>query len=177
MKSGSFGNILSRQIFGTQHIQKEKGGQYELYKLDTTKVSDIEREEHGVTTIADQAEEVERMNKSQLIEVYGKNNSIEEVKVLCEQDNVASKQYDLSWKGLILFGNQLKRLGKIDDCCQIVELAIKFYPKESDLYHALGLLFEEIGNKDKALEMIKYSLELNPNYEEGINDLNRIKEK
>lgn len=164
------------QIFGTQHVQNEQGS-YELYKMDSTKISDIEREAHGVTIVADQAKEVERMNKKQLTEVYSKNNSIEEVRILYENDHVSSAEYDLSWKGISLFGYQLKRLGQLDECREIFELAISLYPNESDLYHSLGLLFEEIGEKDKALEMMKHSLELNPNYQEGINDLNRIKEK
>lgn len=164
------------QIYGTQYVQNEQG-HHELYKLDDTQISDIERKEHGVTIVADQAAVVENMNRKQLIDIYAQNGSIEEIKLFCKKNHKTSNSCDLSWKGISQFGFHLKRAGQIENALQIFELAIKLYPKEYDLYHSLGLLYGEIGKTEKAIELIEKCLALNPIFQDGIIDLKRLREK
>jgi len=55
------------QIYGTQY--RRMGDEpWELYELDTTKVTDKERKEFGVETLAEQREKLMMMNKKQLNE-------------------------------------------------------------------------------------------------------------
>ena len=57
-------DLLSRnkpQIYGTQYW-KMKDRPWELRKIDTTKISDAERIEYGVKTLAQQREKVKQMN-------------------------------------------------------------------------------------------------------------------
>ena len=48
------------QIYGTQFIRKGKDEPWELYKIDTTKISDAERVEYGVRTLAEQKAKVKK---------------------------------------------------------------------------------------------------------------------
>ena len=49
------------QIYGTQY-QRNKGEPWRLAKIDTTKISDTQRIEYGVRTLAEQRQRVKEMN-------------------------------------------------------------------------------------------------------------------
>lgn len=164
------------QVYGTQYVQNEEG-KYELYKLNLTKISDKEREDYGVLKINEQAKKVELMNRKQLVDLYVEKGNIESILDYCKENYENSSRYDLSWKGLSQFSFHIKRAGKIEESQKIFELAIELYPKEYDLYHSLGLLYEETGRREKAIELIEKSILLNPKFEEGKNDLKRLKKK
>lgn len=51
------------QIYGTQYLRMGDDAPWELYKLDSTKITDSERKEYGVETLAEQREKVKSMNK------------------------------------------------------------------------------------------------------------------
>lgn len=51
------------QIYGTQYVKMGKDALWELYKLDSTKITDSERKEYNVETLAEQIETVKRMNE------------------------------------------------------------------------------------------------------------------
>jgi hypothetical protein len=50
------------QIFGIQ-FSKNENGTWELYEIDTTKVSDAKRKEYGVASLAELKAEAAKMNK------------------------------------------------------------------------------------------------------------------
>jgi len=162
------------QIYGTQYIQ-DANGKYALYALDSSQISDAQRKLYGVVMLEEQAYAVAQMNKTQLHQLYVENNSIADLIDFCRQ-NKNNKAYNLSWKGMSQFAFHLKRLAKLDAAQQIFELAIEFYPKEYDLYHSLGLVYEALNRKDAALQMLEKSIELNPNFKDGLKDLKRLKE-
>lgn len=51
------------QIYGTQYVKMGKDAPWELYKIDSTIISDEERKEYNVETLAEQRERVRQMNK------------------------------------------------------------------------------------------------------------------
>ncbi|WP_375578873.1 hypothetical protein ABWH96_17910 [Marivirga tractuosa] len=60
-------SIGKPQIYGTQYI-KMRGEPWELQEIDTTQITDAERIEFGVETLAQQREKVKRMNSERLSE-------------------------------------------------------------------------------------------------------------
>lgn len=54
------------QIYGTQYEKKGQNDPWKLSKIDTTKISDAERIEYGVETLAQQREKVVEMNNGDL---------------------------------------------------------------------------------------------------------------
>ena len=51
------------QIYGTQYVKMGEDALWELYELDSTKITDSERKEYDVETLAEQREKVKRMNE------------------------------------------------------------------------------------------------------------------
>ena len=51
------------QIYGTQYLKMGEDAPWELYKLDSTKITDSERKEYGVETLAEQREKIKKMNE------------------------------------------------------------------------------------------------------------------
>ena len=54
------------QIYGTQYRKNGEDAPWELYDIDTTQISDAERKEYNVETLAEQREQVLLMNKKEL---------------------------------------------------------------------------------------------------------------
>ena len=50
------------QIYGTQYVKMGKDADWELYKLDSTKITDAERKEFNVETLEEQRVKLQRMN-------------------------------------------------------------------------------------------------------------------
>jgi len=51
------------QIYGTQFTKNPAGGQWEMYDLDETKISDMERRAYGVGTLLEQKEKIRKLNE------------------------------------------------------------------------------------------------------------------
>ena len=51
------------QIYGTQYVKMGADAPWELYKIDTAVISDEERKEYHVETLAEQRETVKQMNQ------------------------------------------------------------------------------------------------------------------
>ena len=56
-----------------------------LSKIDTTKITDKERKEYGVGTLAEQRERVRMMNKKDLSELLANGKSVDEVVAFCQK--------------------------------------------------------------------------------------------
>jgi hypothetical protein len=51
------------QIYGTQYIKMGNDAPWELYTLDSTKITNAERKEYNVETLAEQRKKVKKMNE------------------------------------------------------------------------------------------------------------------
>lgn len=149
------------QIYGTQYW-KMKDQPWELREIDTTKITDAERIEYGVETLAQQREKVKRMNKKKLSEILNGGKSVDELVQFIKQEDIKSSEYDLSESGINSFGYQIMSQGLKDDALKIFKLNTELYPQGYNTFDSYGECLLGLGDKENAIIAYKKSLELNP---------------
>ena len=157
-------DLLSRnkpQIYGTQYW-KMKDQPWELSEIDTTKITDAERIEYGVETLAQQREKVKQMNSKKLTELLNEGKSVAKLIRFIKQENIKNSKYDLSESGINNFGYQLMNQGKKEEALEIFKLNTELYPNGFNTFDSYGECLLELGDKEKAITAYKKSLELNP---------------
>ncbi len=149
------------QIYGTQYW-KMKDQSWELGEIDTTKITDAERIEFGVETLAQQREKVKRMNKKKLSDLLNEGKSIDELVQFIKLEDIKKSEYDLSESGINSFGYQVMSQGLKDEALKIFKLNTEIYPEGYNTYDSYGECLLELGDKENAIIAYKKSLELNP---------------
>lgn len=149
------------QIFGTQ-FRRMNNGPWELYNLDTTKVSDTKRKEYRVETLAEQREKLIMMNKEKLSDLLSSGKDIDEIIEFCQTQNLKSSNYDLSERGINTFGYQLMSQDKNEAALKIFELNTKLYPASFNTYDSYGECLVKIGEIEEGIKAYEKALELNP---------------
>lgn len=149
------------QIYGTQYW-KMKDQSWELREIDTTKITDAERIEYGVETLAQQRENVKRMNKKKLSEIVNEGKSVNELVLFIKQEDIKKSEYDVSESGINSFGYQIMSQGLKEDALKIFKLNTELYPESYNTYDSYGECLLELGDKENAIIAYKKSLELNP---------------
>jgi tetratricopeptide (TPR) repeat protein len=168
--------LLSRnkpQIYGTQY-RKMKDQPFELQEIDTTKVTDTERIEYGVETLAQQREKVKRLNSKKLSELLNEGKSIIELIQFIKQENIKNSKYDLSEIGINNLGYQLMNQGKKEEALKIFKLNTELYPNGFNTFDSYGECLLDLGDKENAIIAYKKSLELNPENENAKKKLSEI---
>jgi len=150
------------QIYGTQYIRPSMDAPWQRYKIDSTQVSDAERKEYGVESLAQQREKERQMNKKELTELLNEGKTIEEVVAFCEAADLKDSEYDLSQSGINNFGYQLMGQGKDEDALQIFFLNTRLYPEGFNAFDSLGECLVKLGNTKAGIAAYEKSLELNP---------------
>lgn len=149
------------QIYGTQYW-KMKDQPWELREIDTTKITDAERIEFGVETLAQQREKVKQMNRKKLSELVNEGKSIDELVKFIKQEDLKKSKYDVSESGINSFGYQIMSQGLKDEALKIFKLNTEIYPEGYNTYDSYGECLLELGDKENAIIAYKKSLELNP---------------
>jgi len=149
------------QIYGTQYW-KMQDQPWELREIDTTKITDAERIEYGVETLAQQREKVKRMNKKKLSEILNDGKSVDELVQFIKQEDIKSSEYDLSESGINSFGYQIMSQGLENDALKIFKLNTELYPQGYNTFDSYGECLLGLGDKENAIIAYKKSLELNP---------------
>lgn len=170
-------NLLSRnkpQIYGTQYWKK-KDQPFELQEIDTTKITDAERIEYGVETLAQQREKVKRLNSKKLSELLNEGKSVTELIQFIKQENIKNSKYDLSEIGINDLGYQLMNQGKKEEALKIFKLNTELYPNGFNTFDSYGECLLKLGDKKNAIIAYKKSLELNPNNEGAKKVLSEMK--
>lgn len=160
-------NLMSRnkpQIYGTQYLKKQDQP-FELYEIDTTKITDAERIEYGVETLAQQREKVKRLNSKKLIELTNEGKSIAEIIQFVKQEDIKNSKYDLSESGINSFGYQLMSQGKKEEALKIFKFNTELYPDGFNTFDSYGECLLDLGDKENAIMAYKKSLKLNPENE------------
>lgn len=150
------------QIYGTQY-QKMGNEPWKLGEIDTTQVSDAERAEYGVETLAQQREKVKSMNKKKLSDLIEDGKSVDDIITFINSENKQNSKYDLSESGVNSFGYNLLRDGNKEDALKIFKLNTELYSEGYNTYDSYGECLLVLGQKEKAIDAYKKSLELNPN--------------
>ncbi len=149
------------QIYGTQY-RKYQDKPWELAKIDTTKISDAERLEYGVETLAQQKIKVKRMNSRKLSELVQEGKTIDEIVIFIRSENITDSKFDLSESGINSFGYNLMQTGKTEEALKIFKLNTELYPNGFNTYDSYGECLLLLGRKEEGIIAYKKSLELNP---------------
>lgn len=151
------------QIYGTQYRKLNADDPWFLYEIDSTIISDAERIEYGVETLAQQRAKVISMNKKKLSELYASGKSIDEIVAESLSKDKALKDYDLSEDGINIFGYQLMNEEKNEEALKLFKLNIKLYPDGFNTFDSYGECLMKMGQTEAGIKAYKKSLELNPN--------------
>ena len=157
-------DLLSRnkpQIYGTQYYIKQDGT-WELRTIDTTKVTDADRIEYGVETLAQQRELVKQMNKLSLMKILDLYESIDTVIQYIKSTVSHESPYDLSEYGINALGYHLLSLDKDSQALKIFKLNTELYPEGANAYDSYGECLLKLGDTARAVIAYKKSLELYP---------------
>ena len=164
------------QIYGTQY-RKLMNSPWELYKTDTTKITDKQRIEYGVETLAQQREKVKMMNKKKLSELQSNGKSISEIVEFCKNEDVQECDYDILESGINIFGYQLMAEERLEDALAIFKLNTELYPKGYNTYDSYGECLLRLGDKEGAIKAYEKSVELKPSHKNGKRILIELKDK
>lgn len=159
------------QVYGTQYRRMGADEPWVLYNLDTTKVSDEERVEYGVETLAEQREKLRTMNKKNLLELLQSGTSVDEIIKISKGSDIGNSEYNFSESGINVFGYQLMGEGRDMDALKIFELNIDLHPEGFNGYDSYGECLVKIGRIEEGIAAYKKSLELNPKNDNAINVL------
>lgn len=151
------------QIYGTQYQKFGKDEPWQLGKMDTTKISDAERIEYGVETLAEQREKVKQMNRKKISELLAQEKSVDEIINFIKSENKNETEFDISESEINNFGYILLGKGKNKNALKIFKLNTELYPNEYNTWDSYGECLLILGQKEEGIKAYKRSLELNPN--------------
>lgn len=149
------------QIYGTQY-QKFGDEPWKRGEIDTTKISDAERIEYGVETLAKQREKVKQMNKKNLSNLLTQGKSIDDVIKFIKSEDKNETEFNISESGINNFGYDILEKGKNEDALKIFKLNTELYPKAFNTWDSYGECLLILGKKANGIKAYKKSLELNP---------------
>jgi tetratricopeptide (TPR) repeat protein len=150
------------QIYGTQYQKFGKDEPWQIGKMDTTKISDAERIEYGVETLAQQKEKVKQMNRKKLSELLTQGKTIDEIIKLINTENKEDSEFDISESGINSFGYNILGEDKNKEALKIFKLNTKLYPNGFNTWDSYGECLLMLGEKEEGIKAYKKSLELNP---------------
>ncbi len=156
------------QIYGTQYIQNEStGGKLKQYLIDTTQVTDEDRINYGVETLAQQREKEKLMNLKSPGFYYASSGSIDETIQLIkdEFEEGADSEYNVSEGSINSFGYQLLSRQLLNEALEVLELNTVLYSSSANTYDSLGEALRRDGQIMESIKAYKKSLELDPKNE------------
>jgi tetratricopeptide (TPR) repeat protein len=151
------------QIYGTQYIRMGADEPWQLYELDSTKITDEERKVYGVETLSELREKLKMMNKKKLTERLESGQSIDDIIKHVKSSDLYNSDYDLSESALNSIGYQLMGEEKNEDALKIFKLNTELYPDGFNTYDSYGECLVKLGKIKEGIVAYKKSLELNPN--------------
>ncbi|PCH77137.1 MAG: tetratricopeptide repeat protein [Flavobacteriaceae bacterium] len=150
------------QIYGTQYQRFSPDEPWVLGKMDTTKISDSERIEYGVETLAQQREKVKKMNQKKLSNLVNNRKTIDEIIELIISNINLDSEFDLSESGINAYGYHLIRNGKTKQALKIFKLNTELFPNSYNTHDSYGECLLLQGNIEEGIIAYKKSLEMNP---------------
>lgn len=152
------------QIYGTQYIKMGEHGKFELYKIDTTKITDQERKYYRVETLAQQRAKVHNMNLISISTYYATPNSIDKTISLIKIENQKGLKsaYNVSEDEVNSFGYELMNASKNEEALAIFKLNTVLYPNSANTFDSYGECLLKLNHKQEGLKAYKKSLDLNP---------------
>ena len=167
-------SINKPQIYGTQYKRLDNNSVVRE-KMDSTKITDAERIECNVETLAKQREKIKNLNRKKLTELLDEGKTIDEIILFVKNEDVQTSEYDLRETWFNHFGYNLMNEGKNEDALKIFKLNIELYPNSFNTFDSYGECLLELGDKENAIIAFKKSLELNPENENAKKVLTEMK--
>jgi len=155
-------SINKAQIYGTQYTRLDNNVVVRE-ELDSTKITDAERIEYGVETLAEQREKLKNLNRKKLTELVDEGKSIDEIIRIVKQGDVTNSEYDLRENWINNFAYQLKNQGEKEDALKLFKLNTELHPNAYNTFDSYGECLLDLGDKELAIKAYEKSLELNPN--------------
>lgn len=149
------------QIYGTQYVKNGADQPFELYQLDSTQITDEERREYNVRTLAEQRQQVILMNKKSLLQLAAEGKPAEEI-IDFIKGNRESQEYDLSETAINSLGYYYMNQKEYQAALGIFELNIELFPQAFNTYDSYGEILLLLGREKEAVAAYERSLELNP---------------
>eukprot|EP01029_Cantina_marsupialis_P009776 TRINITY_DN22611_c0_g1_i1.p1 TRINITY_DN22611_c0_g1~~TRINITY_DN22611_c0_g1_i1.p1 ORF type:complete len:300 (+),score=19.25 TRINITY_DN22611_c0_g1_i1:298-1197(+) len=149
------------QIYGTQYKRLDNKIVVRE-KMDSTKITDAERIECKVETLAEQREKIKNLNRKKLTELLEEGKTIDEIVRIVKQIEIKNSPYDLRENWMNNFGYQLIRQGKKEEALKIFKLNTELYPNSFNTFDSYGECLLDLGDKENAIKAYQQSLELNP---------------
>lgn len=152
------------QIYGTQYVMNNGETKWKRYNIDTTKVTDEERKDYHVETLAEQLTKERNMNLTPVTDFYFKSNSIKKTIefIKSEREKGLKSKYNISENELNSLGYELMKSKKENEALQIFILNTELYPQAFNTFDSLGECLLILGKRDEGIKAYKKSLELNP---------------
>jgi tetratricopeptide (TPR) repeat protein len=167
-------SINKPQVYGTQYKRLEDGTVLRE-EMDSTKITDAERIEFGVETLAEQREKIINLNRKKLTQLLDEGKTIDEIVLFVKNEDAKTTQYDLRETWFNHFGYNLMRKGEKEDALKIFKLNTELYPNDFNTFDSYGECLLELGDKENAIIAYKKSLELNPENKNAKRVLSEIK--
>lgn len=166
------------QIYGTQYIMDAStGNKFALYQIDTTIISDHVRRAYNVRTLAEQREEVARLNKKKLHTLVPEMSGQGLVNFIKAEFKKTATSYDLSEMTINSLGYHYLNNGDLNIALQLFELNTIHYPDSGNTWDSYGEALLKDGQKSKAREAYGKSVQLDPNNEHGRKVLEQLGER
>ncbi|MGH1386351.1 tetratricopeptide repeat protein [Kordia sp.] len=162
------------QIYGTQY-ERQQGEPWKLSKIDTTKITDAQRLEYGVQTLAQQRERVKKMNSKKILELLESGKSVQEIITFIKKENLQTSAYDLSESGINVFGYALMNEENTKEALSIFKLNTELYPDGYNTYDSYAECFLTLNDTVNAIKNYQKSLDLNPKNTNATKILSEIK--
>ena len=165
------------QIYGTQYIKMGQDAKWERYKIDSTQVTDIEREYYDVETLAEQKEKERTMNLRSISKFYSESQSLEKTLALikAEKEKGDTAIYNVSEGEINSFGYELLSAKKANEALTIFTLNTELYPNGFNTFDSLGECLLILNKKEEGIKAYKKSLELNPKNKKAMKIVNDTK--
>lgn len=154
-------SINKPQIYGT-HYKRLDNKIVVREEMDSTIITDAERIECKVETLAEQREKIKNLNRKKLTDLLDEGKTIDEIILIIKQGEGKEPQFDLRENWLNNFGYQLLNQGKKEDALKIFKLNTELHPNASNTFDSYGECLLILGDKENAIKAYKKSLELNP---------------
>lgn len=151
------------QIYGTQYVKASQDTPWRRYDIDTTQVTDEERQAYHVETLAEQRMKVKLMNKHKLSERLAEGESMDDIVGFIREEDIDQSDYDLSEGGINAFGYELMAQQRYEEALQVFELNTELYPEGFNTYDSYGEGLLGVGRRAEAIKAYEKSLLLNPN--------------
>ncbi|WP_426750561.1 serine hydrolase [Myxococcus sp. Y35] len=111
-----------------------------------------------------------------MLEALDKGSSAKAIATYRTLKKTKASEYDFSESQLNTVGYQLLRVGRVADAIEVFKLNVEMFPTGANCYDSLGEAYAASGDKARAIENYRKSLELDPKNENAVKQLKQLEQ-